>query len=444
LSHSSDRRTDSRLAWIISGSLILGLASAVFLVAVPLGGARENVITAGVLLASALGWTSLAVLSTAWTDLPQRWAAVPAILMTLVAMGLIVWPGAVEESWIAWSWPVAALVLVLWMVAQARRHLRGRGSGFVYSVVTVMALGAIAGFTECVWEAHDRRAIPMSGQLIDVGRYRLHLNTVGDGSPTVVLFSGAGDLSAEWGWITPAVARDCRVCTFDRAGRGWSDSAPGPPQDGVAVVTDLHSLLERAHVPGPYVLAGHSFGGLYALVFAARYPGDVAGVVLLDSTHPDMFTRIAAYPAFYEGYRRVSAIFPSLGRLAVGRVAYLSQFDALPIPARREEYAFWSTARLARSQRDEWAEAPVLMNQAGRLKSLGDRPLMVLTAGRDAVNGWMPLQNELASLSTNSVHRVLPRTTHNSLIYERDQATFAIQAISDVVQAVRLGRPLAK
>ena len=86
-------------------------------------------------------------------------------------------------------------------------------------------------------------------------------------------------------WIAPAVARDTRVCVYDRAGRGWSDAADGP-QDAVQTATDLHTLLDRAHIPGPYVLAGHSFGGLYVLTFAATYPDQVAGLVLLDSTAP--------------------------------------------------------------------------------------------------------------------------------------------------------------
>ena len=86
-------------------------------------------------------------------------------------------------------------------------------------------------------------------------------------------------------WITAAVAQDSRVCVYDRAGKGWSDPADGP-QDAVQTATDLHTLLDRANVPGPYVLAGHSFGGLYVLTFAAQYPDQVAGLVLLDSTAP--------------------------------------------------------------------------------------------------------------------------------------------------------------
>ncbi len=92
-------------------------------------------------------------------------------------------------------------------------------------------------------------------------------------------------MSSNLGWIAPAVARDTRVCVYDRAGRGWSEPAD-TTQDGAQIATDLHTLLQRGHVPGPYVLAGHSFGGLYVLTFAARYPDEVAGMVLVDSTPP--------------------------------------------------------------------------------------------------------------------------------------------------------------
>ena len=93
-----------------------------------------------------------------------------------------------------------------------------------------------------------------------------------------MLEPGLGEFSSTFGWIEPTVARDTRVCVYDRAGRGWSESGPGP-QDGVQIATDLHTLLEHAQIPGPYVLAGHSFGGLYVLAFADRFPEDVAGLV---------------------------------------------------------------------------------------------------------------------------------------------------------------------
>lgn len=427
---------------VVTGSLVMGFVLACVLVAFPFAGARENVISGVVLLAFAVGWALLSVLSR-WTDQPQRWATVPAGVMAAVGIGLVAWPNAVLHDGVGWVWPPVALALVTLMSIRSRAQLRSRTRYWLlYPVFGVLALAAVGGLFEAAEELSDRSAYPMPGQLVDVGGYRLHLHCAGAGSPTVVLLPGAGELSSAWGWIAPAVARDSRVCVYDRAGRGWSEGAPDP-QDGVAIATDLHNLLDQAHVAGPYVLVGHSFGGLYVLNFAARYLDEVAGVVLLDSTHPGMFTRLPTYPMVYEVYRRVSAIFPSLARLGVGRIAYRSSFDKLPLQSRREELAFWSTARAARSQRDEWAAAPLAMQQARSLRTLSPRPLIVVTAGSEAQEGWIPLQNELAALSNNSEHRVLPNATHMSLTNDKRDAALSTRAVRDLIQAVRSGAQLS-
>ena len=141
------------------------------------------------------------------------------------------------------------------------------------------------------------------------------------------------------GWIAPAVARDTRVCVYDRAGRGWSEPAD-TPQDGTQIATDLHTLLQRGNVPGPYVLAGHSFGGLYVLTFAARYPDEVAGMVLVDSTAPaSRRSRAKHRPGdggSYDVLGRVSALGSSSARVGSGppvRPARLRQ-PAAAVPGR--------------------------------------------------------------------------------------------------------------
>ncbi|MFL5613065.1 MAG: alpha/beta fold hydrolase [Gemmatimonadaceae bacterium] len=433
----------NRIGRIVAGSLIAGFVTAIILVAIPFAGAPENVISGVVLVAFGLGWALLAVLSTAWTEPPQRWAALPAGVFLVAGAALVAWPASVKVAALAWIWPPVLLALVVWMTIRARQQLRSRTRVWLlYPVFAILACSALGATYENVQELIDRAEYPMPGRLVDVGGRRLHLNCVGSGSPTVVLFPGAGDFTPDWGWIAPTVARSSRVCMWDRAGRGWSDDAAGP-QDGVALTTDLHTLLERAQVDGPFVLAGHSFGGLAALNYAARYPKQVAGMVLLDGTSTEMFTRLHPYPTIYEAYRRVSAVFPSLARLGVGRIAYRSAFDSLPLQSRRVERAFWSTARLARSQRDEWAEAPALMRQARALESLDERPLIVLTALREAQDGWLPLQDDLARLSSNVEHRIVANSTHASLTVNEGDARASSQAIVDVVMAVRTGRRLS-
>jgi pimeloyl-ACP methyl ester carboxylesterase len=430
---------------IVAGSLLSGLVAAIVLVVGPLGRSQEHVITGGVLLAFAFGWGLLALLSTRWTSQPQRWAVVPATFMALCGAGLIIFaPGAAALNVLSWIWPLPVLALVVWMIAVARRQLHSHTRRWLlYPVLGVLALAAIGGAWQTVAAEVDRASIAMPGQLVDVGGHRLYLSCTGSGSPTVVLESGASESSAYWGWIAPAVAHDTRVCVYDRAGRGFSEPAPSP-RDGVGAAIDLHTLLERAHVAGPYVLVGHSSGGPYVQVFAARYPDQVAGMVLLDGQPRDALTKLPGFPAFLNTYRTVSALFPSVARLGVFRLVAMSSAGSLPAQAREAERATQSSAELARSTRDEFAELQTALEQAQALTSLGDRPLIVVTAAKEAQDGWLPLQDEMAALSTNSLHRVLPATTHLSLIEDKGDAAIASQAIRDVIESIRSATPLTK
>jgi pimeloyl-ACP methyl ester carboxylesterase len=129
--------------------------------------------------------------------------------------------------------------------------------------------------------------------------------------------------------IAPALAPSTTVCAYDRAGHGRSDTVSAP-QDGIALATDLHTLLERADVPGPYVLVGHSSGGPYVRVFAARYPDQIAGMVLLDAQPSDDFAKLPGYASFYTGFRKATGLAPSMARLGVLRfyVVYRSMVRA--------------------------------------------------------------------------------------------------------------------
>jgi pimeloyl-ACP methyl ester carboxylesterase len=385
---------------IVVGSMVGGLVTALFLVAGPLAGRPEAVITGSVLLTFAAAWFALALLSRRWTDQPQRWAIVPAVFMAIAgAFVLVVAPTGNELGWI---WPPVVLALAIWIIVHAHHDLHSRTRFWiVYPVCGALVLSCIGGAYETYRESTD--SFPMAGRLIDVGGHKLHIDCTGTGSPTVVLEPGLGEPSTAMAWIAPAVAKTTRVCVYDRAGRGWSESAGGP-QDGVEVATDLHTLLQRAGERGPFVLAGHSAGGIYVLNFAHLYPDQIAGVVLLDSMHPQQYTKIAGWPTFYEMYRRASAVLPSLSRLGVGRAIYASAYGDLPAPARDAERGFMASPRGARSVRDEFSEIRTAMTQARALRTLGAKPLVVVTAQKDAEGGWMAAQKELAALSSNSSH----------------------------------------
>jgi hypothetical protein len=174
---------------------------------------------------------------------------------------LLVSVGAPVDQVLSWVWPPALLALAVWMLVRVHRQLPSRlGRWPPYPVIAVLALASIGGGYQTLGAAADAKTSPMPGQLLDVGGHRLHLRCTGAGTPTVVLEPAAGEMWSNLGWITPAVARDTRVCVYDRAGRGWSEPA-STAQDGTQIATDLHRLLQRGQVPGPYVLAGHSFGG---------------------------------------------------------------------------------------------------------------------------------------------------------------------------------------
>jgi len=437
--------TTHSIGRIVVGCLTTGaLVSLALVVVGPVAGAQEHVITGTVLLTFAASWALLAMLSMRWTEQPQRWAAMPAGFMAVVGAGLIVFePNGSAIDMLGWVWPPALLTLLAVATIRARRDLHSRARRWVvYPLLGAYALSALGGAYQTAAESLDRHTHKAPGQLVDVGGHRLHLLCVGSGAPTVILESGLGEAAAYWGWISNALAQETKVCAYDRAGRGWSD-AVATPQDGVAVATDLHILLDRAHVTGPFVLVGHSSGAEYVRIFAGRYPEQVAGMVLLDGQPPEAFEGLPIFPVFYNGFRRVSALLPSLARIGVGRVLYHDGFDGLPANVRDMQRFTYSSTRAARSLRDEFAELPTSLAQARSFQNLGDRPLVVVTAERDAMAGWLPLQDRMATLSTNSSHRVVPYT-HDGLVTDQTAAQTSIGAIRDVVHAVRFNVPLEK
>ncbi len=442
---SPDHRPRGHIGWIVAGSLATGLLAALLLVIAPFLPAQESAVTGAALCGFALGWAMLAVLSVRFTNQPQRWAAAPALFMGVGGLLLVGFGSPVHEA-LNWVWPPALLGLVIWMIISAHRQLRSRSSRWLlYPVFAMLALGAVGGGFETVQEAVDAKAHPMPGQLIDVGGHSLHLNCTGTGTPTVVLEPGAGEMSSNLGWITPAVARDTRVCVYDRAGRGWSEPAD-TPQDATQIATDLHTLLQAGHVPGPFVLAGHSFGGLYTLTFAARYPDEVAGMVLIDSTAPaSTTTPRAASPGdggSYDVIGRVSALVSTSARFGLGRLYAQLATGSLPAQSQEEVDASTATAGNLRSTIDEYVQANTSMEQAASLDDFTDRPLVVLAAGSGSDTAHLASQNELATLSTNSMHRVIDGAAHEALVADEEYAAATTQAVLDVVSSVRTGGPL--
>jgi pimeloyl-ACP methyl ester carboxylesterase len=282
--------------------------------------------------------------------------------------------------------------------------------GGVAGLVTILSAPLAAG------PASEKPTAPPPGRLVDIGGYRLHLYCTGKGRPTVILLSGLGAAaaraSATWGRVQPEVAKFTRVCSYDRAGEGWSD--PSPARESLQqTVNELHRLLLRADVKPPYVLAGQSWGGPIARVYASQHPERVVGMVLIDTTHEDAQLGVVRLG----GIVRPRSLSPTEG----------GQLKAdLDLVADTRE---------------------------NRPYPLGDLPLIVLAAGKAGepppgvtAEAWQQLADEKrqqrvdqARLSRNSKLIIATRSGHE---IHQDDPPLVIAAIREVVEAARQHRPL--
>ena len=409
-------------------SIVFGATLALLLMYVTAQDGAEPLVTGSVLVAFGLGWALMAYLTGRFSAQPQRWMYVPAA--SLAGAGLLlalIQPGPAAMDLLGWVWPVALAVLGVWMFLRLRHELRGAGRVLVGGLIVALLLIAIAGGLTTAGAATAAPQAAGTGQLVDVGGRRLYIQCEGTGSPVVILQAGLGGSTESWAEIQPTIAATTTVCSYDRAGHGRSDDATAP-QDGNAIAQDLHDLLAKAGIAGPFVLVGHSSGGPYVRVFTASYPGDVVGMVLLDPQPADAFTALPDYPSIYNTLRLTGGIAPSLARIGLlGPIFGVSPNEA--------------TAAIARSQRDEFRALPAALAQAAAVTSIGDRPLVIVTAVTDAQRGWLAAHDRMVSLSTNAAHRVLERATHDSVLVGEDSAA-SLQAILDVLAAIRDAAPL--
>ena len=422
---------------VVLASISAGLALGLALVLGPFAGRDEAHILGSALLALGAGFALLSVASIRLTTQPQSWARAPGLGSLLTGTVLLALaPGERVLGLAGWVWPVLLTLLVVWSFRGAHRSLDNWSRrALLYPALVVLLLVALGGAAGTIAAATSAAPAPAGGRTYAVGGHRLYLNCVGSGSPTVVLFNGLGEWAPDWAWVQANVARTTRVCAFDRAGEGWSGGDP-VRRDGHQLASDLHALLHAARVPGPYVLAGHSVGGTYALVYAGDYPTQVAGVALIDSATPYQFG-LSDYRSFYRTFKRASAFLPVAARTIMGRMSLRSGFGSLPPRARDAARAFNSSPRQLSASRIEFLQLPTVFDQAKALHTLHRKPLAVLSASVGEMRGWAAAQDELARLSTSSTHRTVAGATHAALLEDRTFARATGRAITEVVQSAR-------
>jgi pimeloyl-ACP methyl ester carboxylesterase len=317
----------------------------------------------------------------------------------------------------------------------------------IISVGLIVTGGAVFQFSMVQWDSHR---YPAPGKLVDIGGLRLHINCTGVGSPAVVMEAGPNDSSIIWELVRPRISKFTRVCSYDRAGFGWSD-APNEPRSSLNIANELARLLTRAAVPGPYVLVGHDFGTLDLRVFTARHRQEVAGMVFVDSVHPDIHHRppfnVAAQSAIANFYYR---LIPWTVPLGLPRILGWCR-DNFTFPKQPEEWARLvpeAAAQYCRLQswRAEQAQATDENGSSfyANAGPLGDMPLIVLShdprvndfggffSPADLVkaeNAWMEMQGELRTLSSRSEWIVAKGSPHWIQIHRPELVTSAVQEI---------------
>jgi pimeloyl-ACP methyl ester carboxylesterase len=313
---------------------------------------------------------------------------------------------------------------------------------WIIFVVFLSALGlSAAGFLyENIAEARDRRFNPMPGRLVDVSGRKMHIVCTGDGSPVVILDSGLGDTYISWRKVQPEIAKFTRVCSYDRAGLGYSDPS-SEPRTSKIIAQELHALLHAANIAPPYVIVGHSMGGYDVRVYTSMYRDEIVGMVLVDASHPDQENRFPPELKNMEGsWNREAQFIAFTMPFGIPRLLGLCQSD----PEIRAADCNWHSARERLSEIDAFPESA---SETAATGSLGNLPLAVLSHDPDLpLNGlppalarpmndeWAKMQEELSHLSTHGTQQIVRNSTH---YIQLDRPEVVVDAVHGVVNQVR-------
>ena len=307
-------------------------------------------------------------------------------------------------------------------------------------LVLTLVLAASGIVYENIAEARDRRFNPMPGKRVDVGGYKMHLHCIGEGSPTVILESGLGDTYISWRKVQPQISSFARVCSYDRAGIGYSDSS-SDPRTSQAIATQLHRLLQAAAIAPPYILVGHSMGGFTVRLFTTLYRNEVAGMVLVDASHPDQENRFPPeLKNMWATQIRESEFLAYTMPFGIPRLLSLCEDD----PVQRAAECNFHSAREVVAELKSFPESAA---QTAATPALGNLPLAVLSHDPDKPSAdlppdlakpvndaWEKMQEELSHLSTRGTQTIAKNSGH---YIQLDRPEIVIDAVKTVLDQAR-------
>jgi pimeloyl-ACP methyl ester carboxylesterase len=322
----------------------------------------------------------------------------------------------------------------------------------VGSLVFLIALALSGTAYQYFATRADFERLHPPGRIVTIEGHQFHIDCTGDGPLTVILESGAGATTLAWAWIQPEIAKSSSVCSYDRAGYGWS-SPTDLPMDAINTSQQLHNLLRAANIPGPYILVGHSIGGAYVRMFAANYPLDVAGLVLLDATNPSVLETYAEVdlPKVEDWTPPLLRILPYLASAGAMRVAvglgFFNLATGLPPDAEATAKAFLSQPNHIKTTVSEYAFLSETLKQIRSLKPQTDIPVAVIVADRfvgmdettasKLIRWHQSQQRNWLTMSDRSSFKIVEGADHVSLVTNKLHAHEVATIILEMFATVR-------
>jgi pimeloyl-ACP methyl ester carboxylesterase len=350
---------------------------------------------------------------------PLRWAAavfvgLPILWMAIAGISTIAGPGESSRT-----------------LLRTLRYLLAAELAFL---VAISLFGAVY---QAASRHRDRELYHPPGKLVDVGGYRLHLYCSGEGGPTVVLDFGLDGSYLDWYRVQPEIARFTRVCSYDRAGYGWSDSAPRPRLPSV-MAEEMRQLLTAAGEKPPYILVGHSFGSFNVLMYAHQHPREVSGLVLVDGAHPD--ERLPFYLKKKIWLRMMQFTMP------FGLPRWRGWCGAGPPEIANMKVAIGCRSQVYATTYAQWRAFPQSADEIRKLGSLGSMPLVVISRdpnrksiGDDVVSAqreqhWLKLQEQLVGLSSHATRVIAEGSGHSVPVQRPDVIVAAVRKLISQVR----------